>query len=616
MGRFFFMINIICSLFILFNGGLVLYSQGKAYYIEKQPVINGNLDILFQDRLMAFKDIHKTNPSITDIKASYFIGYNQEFLYIYIEAEADSFIINDRAYQNGDGFHITLGEPVHDGSPTNKFYVLGFSPSQDWSRKFRWYWNIDLSMRILGNDVLFETNALEGKISFELLIPWKEVPPYHPWFYESIAFNLCFVKSIHQDSSERILYFIKADERMQSEQSKRKYINLSFEIPDIDSIPSIYAMPGRNNYMQNEDIIIDLAVHSKKGNIKLSIFDMEGKQILTRNIELSYDGDLERKQIIIEDPDLSPGKYRIKLEEQGYDIFIIDSFDKDLIIKTLEDHKSILSEGSMNTMLFHLNKLSNKIQNLKRYDEPENLQKMISDYYDLLNIIKESIDPFNSKRGVYRRAFISEIDFELRPYTIYIPEEYQSEKEYPLLIYLHGSGEDDTSLFRAEFIKKGFIVLAPNGRGTSNWYTIPESQTDINEAISDTMKNFNINTSRIILTGFSMGGYGVYRTFYENPQLYHSIAIISGNPEPPSFFGDKGISFLEDEMIDIFNDIPIFIYHGKMDMNCPFELTSEFVARISEINTNVTFISDDKAGHGSMSAENRALYYQWLLDLL
>ena len=36
-------------------------------------------------------------------------------------------------------------------------------------------------------------------------------------------------------------------------------------------------------------------------------------------------------------------------------------------------------------------------------------------------------------------------------------------------------------------------------------------------------ENYSLDTTRIVLSGFSMGGYGVYRTFWESPEMFEAL---------------------------------------------------------------------------------------------
>ncbi len=598
----------------------ISYAQEDVFYLEQVPVIDGHRPAFIKDdQLRKFKNVHKSDDDLPGFEAGYFLGYTAHHFYIYIEYDADTIVARDRAYQNGDGFHLTMAMPEEDGSDTDEFYVLGFSPSEDWSGKMVWYYNIDLNRRRLGENVRFEASCRDGKAGFELLIPWNEIPPYHPWIYKELGFNLCFVKAMNE--SDKIYNFIVTDRKMQSEQSRRKYTSLVFESPLKDS--KFFSLPVRHNFLEEDNIEIQIVGYSgfeESRDISISISSDE-KIILHEENAVTVSDGFNNCTIALKNDDLLPGNYLFNVYD-GNDIIgrhkvsVFEKINTGEINNTLHEERNSLSSGTYYTLQFLINELENKLNELKYYESSKSISEKIGELNNYLDLVKKGYDPFVSKKGIFRRAFLSSTDQEVRPYTIYVPEDYKPDREYPLLVYLHGSGQDDRALFTTDFIKEDFIVVAPNGRGTSNCFATAEAQKDIKEAIDDVRKNYNINDSRIVLSGFSMGGYGVYRTYYEHPGLFHALAIMSGHPNLAVKWGmENGLDFLDKDLVARFADIPVFIYHGKQDHNCPYKLIVKFVNMLKEYNQNIVFLTDENAGHSSMSRENKEKYYSWLREM-
>jgi predicted esterase len=509
-----------------------------------------------------------------------------------------------------------FGKKQKTMAPTDEFYILGFSPQKSWCHKMIWYNNVDLSMEKLGHEVEFKTCEKNGKISFELLIPWGSIRPYHPWYEPAIGFNLCFVKAIGE--KEKNYYFVKFDKKMQSEQSKRKYITLNFE-PPLDH-NTFYIQPLRANIKENNPAGIKIAGFSNKdttNTLVAKIISGENSSVFRKKYIISIPKGDFTKKITFDNARLIPGGYKIFLRansEIGFEhsISVFPLIELQNYISNLDNMRSSISDGTYNTLLFYIENLEKELNELKYYETSYKIRKRINSIELYLHQINKGTDPLKHKKGVYRRAFQSKIDSTLRPYSIYIPENYYLTKKYPLLVYLHGSGDDDRVLNRTPKIEDNYIILAPNGRGTSNCFATEEAQTDIIESINDVIDNFRIDTSNIILSGFSMGGYGVYRTYYEHPDLFKAVAIISGHPNlAQKWIGRDQINFLEYKNMRFFKNTPMFIYHGRQDMNCPFELTEKLVQKLKQQGHNVTFVVND-TGHGSMTEADRKQYYLWL----
>ena len=128
-------------------------------------------------------------------------------------------------------------------------------------------------------------------------------------------------------------------------------------------------------------------------------------------------------------------------------------------------------------------------------------------------------------------------------YYEYLPSGYSSSStKYPLLIFVHGLGElgngssqlssvlangtpkqISQGIFPESFTVNGqtfkFIVLSPQ---FTSW---PNSR-DINDIINYAIKNYRVDTSRIYLTGLSMGGGVVWEYAGENSSYANRIAAI------------------------------------------------------------------------------------------
>lgn len=605
---------------ILLICNTALFSQDLIPFLKNDPIIDGYPDSnlpLF--KLNEFNFLLKSDEKNPSVNAGYYIAYTEKYFYLFIEAESDSITIRDRAYQNGDGFHLLIGKPQKDNSPTDEFYVLAFSPEKSWCHKMIWYYNIDLKMMQLSNDTKFETSSRDGKIFFELFLPWKDVYPYNPWFSDKIGFNLCFVKAINK--KERNYYFIVNDDKIQSEQSKKKYKIINFELPQITSI-RLSSILVKNNIKEKEKILLKIGALSNKDtiiNIRTTLISGENSIITSKYKTINLNKGFSIYEIELSDFKLFTGGYKIKINYDEeligeYYITVFPEITTKEYISFLKKSKNYISNGTFNTLMFYINDIDSTFAMLKDYETSYTLRYKITEIENYISKIKNGSDPLSSKKGIYRRAYFSKEDNKFYPYSIYIPENYSHEKKFPLLVYLHGSGDDDRVLSKTSFIPEGFIILAPNGRGTSNCYEGYLPQKDIEESIIDVINNYNIDTTKIILSGFSMGGYGVYRTYYENPKRYKALAILSGHPNLARSWGYfDGINFLEEINLVKFKNVPIYIFHGKNDINCPFELTEELFNKLKKNGCNVVF-EIEETGHGNMNLNSRNNYYHWLKE--
>jgi predicted peptidase len=190
-------------------------------------------------------------------------------------------------------------------------------------------------------------------------------------------------------------------------------------------------------------------------------------------------------------------------------------------------------------------------------------------------------------------------------YLLFLPEQYgKDDKQWPLIMFLHGSGEsgDDLSLVKKHGPPKlvetkrdfPFIVVSPQSlrRG---W------NADVLAALLDEIiVNYQVDRDRVYLTGLSMGGYGTWSLAAAYPEKFAAIVPICGGGSP--------------EDAPRLKDLPIWVFHGAKDEAVPIERSKEMVEAIEAGGGKVKFTIYPEAEHDSWTAtyDNPDLY-AWLL---
>lgn len=138
-----------------------------------------------------------------------------------------------------------------------------------------------------------------------------------------------------------------------------------------------------------------------------------------------------------------------------------------------------------------------------------------------------------------------------RTFKIHLPPGYNTNLSFPLVIALHGGGHDADTM---EYISKlsiksdleNFIVVYPNGRkfltrtwnagnccGNSVTFNIDDVGF-IDKMINKLKSDYNIDTTRIYLTGASNGGMMAYRLACEKPERFAAIAPVAATLQTSS----------------------------------------------------------------------------------
>ncbi len=224
--------------------------------------------------------------------------------------------------------------------------------------------------------------------------------------------------------------------------------------------------------------------------------------------------------------------------------------------------------------------------------------------------------PEGQSERYLEKVYRSKLDNTQQPYIVKLPENYDKQKKYPLIVYLHGSGVNEKSIYTVPyFFPDDFFGLSVNGRGPFTDYCYNNAQDDIAETIAEVVKAYSIDQENIIISGTSMGGFGVFRTFYETPEKFKAIASFSGLPKG-KIAGPEQPNFLEAESLKNFKGLYIFIFHQTSDPLCPYEMVEKSVKIYQEHGAFVEFYPENATGHGNPGKKAITAYHEWLRKII
>ena len=196
-------------------------------------------------------------------------------------------------------------------------------------------------------------------------------------------------------------------------------------------------------------------------------------------------------------------------------------------------------------------------------------------------------------------------------YLLFLPQDYSnSNKDYPLILFLHGAGErgDDLELVKIHGIPKiveqqkdfPFIAISPQCPA-DKWWVDPWLIEALNGLVDEIISNYRVDKSRIYLTGLSMGGFGTWYLSMAYPEKFAAIAPICGGGMPWMAFRIK--------------DVPTWAFHGAKDETVPIQRSEEIVEALRTIGGNVKFTIYPEAGHDSWTETyNNPELYKWFLE--
>ncbi len=202
----------------------------------------------------------------------------------------------------------------------------------------------------------------------------------------------------------------------------------------------------------------------------------------------------------------------------------------------------------------------------------------------------------------------SETHFNFK-YVKYLPEDYDENKKYPLVFFLHGAGErgDDLDVasrhgymkyVREEGKEYPFIFIAPQCPFEKYWGCYTESLIAF---LDDICEELPIDKDRIYLTGLSMGGTGTWMLAMAAPEKFACIAPICGS----------GICWNG----GIIKDIPVMMYHGDCDDVVPLSESITMLKAVNRCGGNAELKICYRRGHDAWEdAYDGAELLDWMLS--
>lgn len=211
--------------------------------------------------------------------------------------------------------------------------------------------------------------------------------------------------------------------------------------------------------------------------------------------------------------------------------------------------------------------------------------------------------------GYEARIFRSDSG-KLLNYRLLKPDNLDNKLNYPLVIFLHGSGErgDDnkaqlihgTWRFAEEGSRSKYpsFVVVPQCPEGKRWVEVdwsapahvtPEKPSEsfilLLQLLREMQAVYPIDDSRIYVTGLSMGGYGTWDLIARYPELFAAAVPICGG-------GDS-------TQAKRIRDIPVWAFHGSDDNVVPPQRSEDMIEAMRKAGGQPRYTEYENVGHGS-----------------
>ncbi|MCH7700942.1 MAG: hypothetical protein IID37_04570 [Planctomycetes bacterium] len=175
-----------------------------------------------------------------------------------------------------------------------------------------------------------------------------------------------------------------------------------------------------------------------------------------------------------------------------------------------------------------------------------------------------------------------------------VPKGYATDHRYPLIVALHGQGGRADQILRYYEGLLGtrvdeFIIAAPQDYKGYQFYCTPQEATEPIELLDTLRRRYRIDTSRIYLTGYSMGGHGSFMTGILCADVYAGVMPLAG-----TFVGTP-TEELRSLLLPNLADTPMLLVWGANDQPPPGEGIDPRVVGIAGPNRVVRQMAAESA---------------------
>lgn len=149
-------------------------------------------------------------------------------------------------------------------------------------------------------------------------------------------------------------------------------------------------------------------------------------------------------------------------------------------------------------------------------------------------------------------------------YALYVPEKYNPEHAYPLIVCLHGAGfvgDSYLDRWKTRLGEESLLVCPTIEMG--GWWS-SQGEELVLAVIDAVQSKYNIDPNRISLTGMSNGGIGTYLVGIFNASRFSAVSPMAGGIPEEIFPFLKNLS-----------STGIYIIHGSKDQVMPVALSRD-----------------------------------------
>jgi predicted peptidase len=232
------------------------------------------------------------------------------------------------------------------------------------------------------------------------------------------------------------------------------------------------------------------------------------------------------------------------------------------------------------------------------------------------------------------------VDAHTYHYQVFLPRGFDPARKWPVILFLHGSGErgDDNhkqvevglgSHIAAHMDDFPAVTVFPQAPEATRWSGAPERAAFA--AMVESVREFHGDRRRLYLTGLSMGGYGAWQMALDHPGVFAAMVVVCGGLLPTPELPDLRVTSIPSDTPHPYAEVarrlrrmPIWIFHGELDDVLPPQAARDQYAALMKLHASAKLTMFPEANHNAwdpayatpelwtwLFAQRRRLFAHW-----
>jgi len=198
-------------------------------------------------------------------------------------------------------------------------------------------------------------------------------------------------------------------------------------------------------------------------------------------------------------------------------------------------------------------------------------------------------------------------------YRLYLPPSYDASRRWPLILFLHGSGERGSDGVKPTTVGLGpalgrfpgrypALALFPQIPENGNWQG---AGGDLAVATLDAAaQELPIDPDRIYVAGISLGGNGAWHLLSRHAERFAAAVVVcgfvAGRPSAPALFPEGSDPYAA--LAERIRCLPTWIVHGEEDPVVPVSESRKMARALEDVGGEVSYRELPGVGHDCWEA--------------